>query len=148
MWVLIGVPLFLLAVFAWQVTGSLWHTDVVIRGAVAVARASLETDPAGSRVDFVVVDRIGQDTTVDGTLNVKVRDPDGGMWQTTRSVTAADFARLPGGGLLAGRLGYSVVVPSTDWLRAPRRGGSAMVTVSVQPAYGAAFSSVDEERFP
>jgi hypothetical protein len=147
-WALIGVPLFLLALFAWQVGASLWHTDVVVRGAVAVARASLETDPAGLRVDLVVVDRVGLDTTVDGMVNVKLRDPDGGVWQNARAVTAADFVQLPAGGLLAGRLGYSVVIPSADWLRSPRRGGSAMVTVSVQPTAGTPFSSVDEERFP
>jgi hypothetical protein len=147
-WVLIGVPLFLLALFAWQVTASMWHTDVVVRGAVAVARASLETDPAGLRIDLVVVDRVGLDTTVNGVLNVKVRDPDGGVWQSSRAVTQADFVQLPAGGLLAGRQGYSVVIPSTDWLRAPRRGGSAMVSVNVQPTDGSPFSSVDEERFP
>ena len=55
---------------------------------------------------------------------------------------------MPEGGLLAGRVGYSVVVPATDWLRAPRRGGSATVSINVQPADGTPFSTVAEERFP
>jgi hypothetical protein len=55
---------------------------------------------------------------------------------------------LPDGGLLAGRTGYSVVIPASDWLRAPRRGGSATVSVSIQPTDGTPFSTVAEERFP
>jgi hypothetical protein len=91
---------------------------------------------------------VGQETTVSGDLNVKLREPDGTVWQTTRSVTAADFRTLPEGGLLAGRTGYSVLIPASDWLRAPRRGGSATVSLGIQPTEGAAFSTVAEERFP
>ena len=60
----------------------------------------------------------------------------------------ADFVPLQTGGLLAGRIGYSVVIPASDWLRTPRRGGAASVTVIVQPTDGTAFSTVAEERFP
>jgi hypothetical protein len=147
-WVIIGVPILLLLLFVWQVGSSMLHTEIAIRDAVAVSRVSLEPDPLGSRIDFVLVDRVGNDTTVSGDLNIKLREPDGTLWQTSRRVTASDFGLLPGGGLLSGRLGYSVVIPPSDWLRAPRRGGSATVTVSVVPADGAPFSTVAEERFP
>jgi hypothetical protein len=147
-WVIIGVPLLLLAILAWQIGSSMLHTEIAIRDAVAVSRVSLEADPAGSRIDFVLVDRIGQDTTVNGDLNLKLREPDGTVWQINRKVSAADFVLLPGGGLLTGRLGYSIVIPPSDWLRAPRRGGSASISVSVVPAEGAPFSTVAEERFP
>jgi hypothetical protein len=147
-WVIIGVPVVLLLLFVWQVGSSILRTEIAIRDAVAVSRVSLEADPLGSRIDFVLVDRVGQDTTVSGDLNIKLREPDGTLWQTTRRVSASDFAVLPGGGLLSGRLGYSVVIPPSDWLRAPRRGGSASVSVSVVPADGAPFSTVAEERFP
>jgi hypothetical protein len=146
--VIIGVPVVLLLLFVWQVGSSILRTEIAIRDAVAVSRVSLEADPLGSRIDFVLVDRVGQDTTVSGDLNIKLREPDGTLWQTTRRVSASDFAVLPGGGLLSGRLGYSVVIPPSDWLRAPRRGGSATVSVSVVPADGAPFSTVAEERFP
>jgi hypothetical protein len=148
-WALIGLPLLLAATFAWQITSSAFHTDVVIREAVSVGRVSLEADPAGSRIDLVLVDRVGQQTTVDGTVSVKLREPDGRLWQSSRSVTAGDFQAVPEGGLLAGRVGYSVVIPSSDWARAPRRGGSATVTISVVPSGdGPTFSTVAEERFP
>src|SRR5919201_5214508 len=147
-WVIIGVPVLLALSLVWQIGSSMVHTEIAVRDAVAVSRVSREADPQGSRIDFVVVDRSGQETTLNGDLAVKLREPDGTVWQTTRSVTAADFGPLPDGGLLAGRVGYSVVVPATDWLRAPRRGGSATVSINVQPTDGTPFSTVAEERFP
>ena len=147
-WVIIGVPVLLALSLAWQIGSSLLRTEIAVRDAVAVSRVSLEADPFGSRIDFVVVDRSGQETTLNGDMTIKLREPDGTVWQTARSVTAADFGPLPEGGLLAGRVGYSVVVPATDWLRAPRRGGSATVSINVQPAEGTPFSTVAEERFP
>jgi hypothetical protein len=148
MWVIIGVPVLLGLVLVWQVVSNVLHTEIAVRSAVAISRVSLEADPMGSRIDLVVVDRIGQDTTVDGDMTIKLREPDGTVWQTTRGVTAANFVPIQGGGLLAGRMGYSVVIPSTDWMRAPRRGGSATVTVDVVPTEGATLSTVSEERFP
>jgi hypothetical protein len=147
-WVIFGVPLFLLAVFAWQVAASNLHTDVAARDAVGISRVSLEADPVGSRIDMVLVDRVGQQTTVSGDINIQLREPDGTVWQSTRSINPSDFVALPGGGLLAGRVGYSVVIPASDWLRAPRRGGAATVSVSVAPTDGTAFTTVAEERFP
>jgi hypothetical protein len=148
MWVIIGVPILLALVFAWQLATTLLHTDIAVRSAVAISRVSLEADPLGSRVDLVLVDRIGQDTTLNGAMTIKLREPDGTVWQTTRGVTPADFVPLQIGGLLAGRLGYSVTVPNSDWMRAPRRGGAATVSVDVTPAEGTTFSTVAEERFP
>ena len=147
-WVVIGLPVLLALSLVWQIGSSMLRTEIAVHDAVAVSRVSLEADPLGSRIDFVVVDRSGQETTLNGDLSIKLREPDGTVWQTARSVAAADFGPLPDGGLLAGRLGYSVVVPATDWLRAPRRGGSATVTINVQPADGTPFSTVAEERFP
>ena len=147
-WVIIGVPILLGLVFAWQIASNVLHTEIVVRSAVAISRVSLESDPAGSRVDLVLVDRVGNDTTFNGDMTIKVREPDGTVWQSSRGVTAAEFVKLPDGGLLAGRLGYAVIIPSTDWMRAPRRGGSATVTVEVVPTEGTAFSTVAEERFP
>jgi hypothetical protein len=145
---MIGVPILLLALFAWQVASPILRTESAVRDAVGFSRVSLEADPAGARIDFAVVDRVGQETTVNGEVNVKLREPDGTVWQTTRTVTATNFRMLPEGGLLAGRTGYSVVIPASDWLRAPRRGGSATVSVSIKPIDGAAFSTVTEERYP
>jgi hypothetical protein len=146
---MIGVPILLGALFAWQVGSSLIRTEVIVRTAVAVSRVTLEQDPAGARVDFVVVDRVGADTTMTGDLTVKVREPDGTVWRTTRAIAPGDFVTLPSGSLLRGRTGYSVLVPATDWARAPRRGGAASVTVSVQPADGSEqVASASEERFP
>ena len=147
-WVIIGVPAVLLLITLWQVGSGLLRTEIAVHDPVAVSRISLEPDPNGVRVDLVLVDRSGVDTTLAGDLHVRLREPDGAVWQTTRSVTADDFTRLPSGGLLAGRLGYSLVVPGSDWARAPRRGGAATVTVTVQPRDGTPFSSVADERFP
>jgi hypothetical protein len=147
-WVIIGVPVLLALTFAWQIGSSLFRTEIVAHDAVAVSRVSLEADASGSRIDFVVVDRGGQETTLTGDLQIKLREPDGAVWQTSRSVSGSDFRPLPDGGLLAGRLGYSVTVPATDWLRAPRRGGAATVSINVVPTDGTAFSTVAEERFP
>jgi hypothetical protein len=147
-WVIIGVPVLLGLLFAWQIVSTMLRTETIVRGAVAVSRVSLEADPLGARVDMVLVDRVGQDTTFNGALNVKLREPDGTVWQTTRLVTPADFVPLQTGGFLAGRVGYSVVVPATDWLRTPRHGGAATVSIAVTPSDGAAFSTVAEERFP
>jgi len=144
---MIGVPILLVAMFAWQIVSPMLRPEIAVRDAVGFSRVSLESDPAGSRIDFAVVDRVGQETTVSGDVNIKLREPDGTVWQATRTVTATDFRTLPDGGLLAGRTGYSVVIPASDWLRAPRRGGSATVTLSVQPTDGSPFSAVAEERF-
>jgi hypothetical protein len=138
----------LLSLFVWQIVSPLLRSEIATRDAVGFSRVSLEADPLGSRIDFAVVDRVGQETTVTGEVTIKLREPDGTVWQTTRSISAANFGSLPGGGLLAGRTGYSVVIPSSDWLRAPRRGGSATVSVTVQPTDRLAFSTVAEERFP
>jgi hypothetical protein len=145
---LIALPLLLAATFAWQVGSGLVHTDVAVRQPVAVGRSSLEADPAGTRLDLVVVDRVGQDTTVDGTILIRVREPDGAVWQTSRTTTADDFQRLPQTSLLGGRTGYSVVIPAVDWARQPRHGGATTVSISVQPTDGSSFSTVDEEQFP
>jgi hypothetical protein len=148
-WVIIGVPVLLGVFFLWQLLSPLLRTEIITRSPVAVSRVSLESDPQGSRVDFVIVDRSGSDTTVNGAVTVKVREPDGTLWQTTRGVSGGDFTALPMGSLLGGRTGYSVVVPAVDWARAPRRGGAATITVTVQPGDGAEpFSTVAEERFP
>lgn len=147
-WIMIGVPILLIALFAWQIIAPMMRSEIAVRDAVGFSRVSLEADPAGSRIDFAVVDRVGQETTVSGDVSVKLREPDGTVWQTTRAIGAADFGILPQGGLLAGRTGYSIVVPASDWLRAPRRGGSATVSVNIQPTDGVAFSTVAEERFP
>jgi hypothetical protein len=146
--VLFGVPALLFLVFAWQLFSGMVRTEIAVRDAVAVSRVTLEADQTGSRIDFVLVDRVGHDTTASGSLNVKLREPDGTVWQTTRSVSAADFTPIAEGSLLAGRTGYSVTIPASDWLRAPRRGGAATVTVSVSPNDGTPFSTVSEERFP
>jgi hypothetical protein len=146
--VIIGVPALLALTFVWQIGSNLLRSQITVRDAVSVGRVSLEADPLGSRIDFVLVDHAGQETTLTGDIAVKLREPDGTVWQTSKSVTPADFGPLPDGSLIAGRVGYSVMIPATDWLRAPRRGGSATVTVNIQPADGTPFSTVAEERFP
>src|SRR5205823_5402309 len=113
-WVIIGVPALLALLFVWQVGSNLVHTDLVVRSAVSISRVSLEADPLGSRIDLVLVDRVGQETTLTGTVAIQLREPNGTVWQTTRAVTPDDFVPLTTGGLLAGRVGYAVVIPATD----------------------------------
>lgn len=148
-YVLIGVPILLALTFAWQVFSSLYHTDIVVRQAVSIGQVTLESDPAGSRIDFVVVDRVGQETTFTGDVTVNLREPDGAVWHTTRTLSADDFQPIKAGGLLTGRPGYSVVIPAGDWARPPRRGGSATVSIDVNPSDGGApFSTVSSKPFP
>src|SRR5579859_6669738 len=143
-WVIIAIPILLLTVFAWQIIAPMLRSEIAVRDAVGFSRVSLEADPLGSRIDFAVVDRVGVETTVTGAVNIQLREPDGTVWQTMRNITADNFGILPDGGLLAGRTGYSVVIPASDWLRAPRRGGAATVSVSIQPTSGPLFSTVTE----
>ena len=148
-WLLIGIPLLLAAAVAWQLISSTLRTEVITREAVSVGRVSLEPVSDGVRIDLVLVDRVGQQTTADAMLQIKLREPDGALWQTSRAVSVQDFHPLADGGLLGGRLGYSIVVPARDWARPPRHGGAATVNVSVTPAGGSpSFSTVAEERFP
>ncbi len=147
-WAIVGVPIVLGLVFVWQFASNVLHTDTVVRSAVSISRVSLEPDPLGSRVDLVLVDRVGQETNFGGGLTLKVREPDGTVWQSTRSIAPADFVPIQAGGLLAGRVGYSVVIPTSDWQRSPRHGGSATVSVLVEPTDGPSFSTIAEERFP
>jgi hypothetical protein len=143
------VPLVLGLTLLWQVVSSLSHTDVGVHQAASVGQVSLEPDAAGARVDVVLVDRVGQEATLSGDLTFKVRDPDGAVWQTTRSVSAGDFRALPDGSLLAGRTGYSLIVPTSDWVRPPRRGGLATISVMVTPSNdGPSFSTQLQQRFP
>jgi hypothetical protein len=148
-YVLIGVPVLLGLLFLWQIGSGFLKTEIIVRNAVAVSRVSLEPDPVGSRVDMTFVDRQGGDTTFSGELTVKVREPDGAVWQTVRSISSGDFVTLPSTSLLGGRQGYSIPIPQGDWARPPRRGGAATVSVDAVPADGSTpFSSIDEERFP
>jgi hypothetical protein len=146
--VIIGVPVVLVLTLLWQMAGSLLRTEIVARDAVAISTVSLEADPLGSRIDFVLVDRTGHDASVNGDVTIALREPDGTIWQSTRHVTSGAFKTLTQPGLLQGRMGYSLTVPSTDWLRTPRRGGGATINVVVQPADGPPFSTVAEQRFP
>ena len=115
-WAIIAIPILLLTMFAWQVASPLLKTEIAVRDAIGFSRVSLEADPIGSRIDFAVVDRAGQETTVTGDVSIKLREPDGTVWQTTRPLNGASFASLPDGGLLSGRLGYSIVIPASDWV--------------------------------
>jgi hypothetical protein len=147
--VLVAVPLVLVASLAWQLASSMLHTDVVVRQAAGVGQVTLEADPAGTRINFVLVDRIGQDTTLTGSVDVRLRGPDGAVWTTTRNLSGSDFQPLPATSLMAGRAGYSVLVPAGDWVRQPRRGGLATVTISVNPSDGGTpFSADSQLRFP
>src|SRR5258708_22379286 len=65
-WVIIGVPILLVTLFAWQLVAPMLRTDVAVRDAVGFSRVSLEADPAGSRPALWAVDRVGQVTTVTG----------------------------------------------------------------------------------
>jgi hypothetical protein len=146
---LIAIPLVLAASLAWQVASSMLHTAVVVRQATGVGQAALEADAAGTRINFVLVDRVGEDTTLTGSLDVRLREPDGAVWTTSRNVSTADFQPLPAGSLMAGRTGYSVLVPAGDWVRQPRRGGLATLTISVNPSDdGTPFSIDSQQRFP
>jgi hypothetical protein len=149
LYVLIAVPLVLAVTFLWQVGSTVFHTEAVVRQAVAVGQVALEPDPSGTRVDFVLVDRYGQETTFTGNLNVSLREPDGAVWQTTRSLSPSDFQPLSDDSLLAGRTGYTVFVNARDWARPPRRGGLATVSITATPGDDSqAFSTQAQQRFP
>jgi hypothetical protein len=130
----IAIPLVLAATLIWQVASGMLHTEAAVRQAVAFGQVTLEPDPSGTRIDFVLVDRVGQETTFTGNLNVTLRDPDGAVWQTTRDVSPGDFQTLPTDSLLAGRNGYTLVVNARDWARPPRRGGLATISISATPS--------------
>jgi hypothetical protein len=149
-WVLIGVPSLLGLFFIWQIASGFVHTETVDHAPVGVSSIRLEPDPLGIRVDVVLVDRQGTETTGSGDLTIKLREPDGAVWQNTRALSPDDFQPLPASHLLASRIGYSVLVPGTDWMRAPRRGGSTSVSVTFQSHDdGAApITRQAEERFP
>ena len=149
MLVVIAIPLVLAATFVWQIASNVFHTEVVVRQAVAVGQVTLEPEPTGTRLDLVMVDRVGQETTFTGNLDVSLRDPDGAVWQTSRSVAASDFQPLPESSLMAGRDGYTLVVPARDWARPPRRGGLATVSITATPSDdGPQITSQSQQRFP
>jgi hypothetical protein len=148
-WVLIGAPALLGLMFIWQIASGFVHTETVDHAPAAISSVRLEPDPAGVRVDVVLVDRQGAETSAPGDLSIKLREPDGAVWQNTRALSPEDFAPLPAGHLGAGRLGYSLLVPANDWVRAPRRGGSASVSVTFQTRNDAPpITRQAEERFP
>lgn len=146
--VIIGLPVLLALTFVWQIGSSLLRTDTSAHDAVAVSSLTLKVDPLGSRIDLVLADRGGHDTTTSGDITIRLREPDGTVWQNTRHVATSDFTPLSSDGQAATRMGYTVIVPATDWLRAPRRGGQASVSVTVQPTSGGPFSGTAEQRFP
>ena len=148
-WVIIGVPVLLVLLFVWQLASPLLQSQIAVREPTEIGRVALEPDNAGSRVDVVLVDRSGQDVSANGALSLTLREPDGALWQTSRTLSAGDFAPLTSSGLLAGRLGYAVVVPTTDSARPPRHGGIATLTVTFTPAStGQRLSSVEQAPFP
>lgn len=148
-WVIVGVPVVLALTFVWQIGSGFLRADSATRDAVAISSLTLNADPRGSRIDMVLVDSSGRDTAPsEADLTVKLREPDGTLWQTTRHAAAKDFTALSADSPNGGRIGYSVVVPASDWVRAPRRGGQASVWVTVQPGSGPAFSSTAEQSFP
>jgi hypothetical protein len=145
----IAIPLVLAATFIWQLASGMFHTEQVVRQAVAVGQVTLESDPSGTRVEFVLVDRVGQEATFSGNINVTLRDPDGAVWQATRSVSPGDFQRLPDDSLLAGRTGYTLLVNARDWARPPRRGGLATISISTSPSdNGPSISTQSQQLFP
>jgi FlaG/FlaF family flagellin (archaellin) len=148
-YVLIAVPVLLAATFLWQIASNVFHTEDASHPAVGVSQVTLEPDPSGTRVDLVMVDRIGQETTFDGNLSVSLREPDGAVWQTSRTLSNGDFKALPDDSLMAGRTGYTFVVSSRDWARPPRRGGLATISVNATPSDGSpTFTSQSQQRFP
>jgi hypothetical protein len=115
-YLLIAIPLVMAATFLWQLSSGLVHTDTAARQAVAVGQVSLTPDPSGTRIDFVLVDRVGQETTFTGNVNVSLRDPDGAVWQATRSVSPGDSNR------------YRMTV---CWLAAPATHWSSMRAIGL-----------------
>src|SRR5919205_128837 len=63
-WVLIGVPSLLGLLFVWQIASGFVHTETVDHAPSAISSVRLEPDPAGVRVDVVLVDRQGAETAV------------------------------------------------------------------------------------
>jgi hypothetical protein len=133
---------------AWQIGSGLVQSQLGDLTAVGITRINLEPDTDGARVEVVIVDRLGRETTANGEMTVKVREPEGSVWQVTRSVSESDFHRLSADSLLNGRTGYTLLVPTIDWARPPRHGGAATISVSFQPTDGPPFQAVAEERFP
>src|SRR5262249_55400246 len=142
-------PLVLAVTFVWQIASNVFHTEVVVRQAVSVGQVTLEAEPTGTRLDLVMVDRVGQETTFSGNLDVSLRDPDGAVWQTSRNVAAWVSQPRPDDSLMAGRDVYTLVVPARDWARPPRRGGLATVSITATPSDdGPLVTSQTQQRFP
>jgi hypothetical protein len=147
-WVLVGVPVALLLLMVWQIGSGVIQSQVGDHSGVGISRINLEPDTDGARVEVVIVDRLGAETSANGEMTIKVREPEGAVWQVTRAVSDTEFHRLPADSLLSGRIGYTLLVPTIDWARPPRHGGAATVSVSFQPTEGPPFQAVAEERFP
>jgi hypothetical protein len=146
---MIGVPILLALLFIWQLVAPMLQSQIAGHEPAGIGRVAVEPDAAGSRIEVVLVDRTGQDVGADGALNVTLREPDGALWQTSRTLSASDFTPLSSGGLLDGRLGYSMVVPTTDWARPPRHGGTGTVNVTFTlSAGGQPLNAIEQTRFP
>ena len=117
---------------------------------VQVSRAVLEALPEGTGLAFVMRDETGADAVFTGNLVVSLREPDGAQFQTTRSVVPANFHVLPAGTLLAGRLGYTLVIPPNAWNVQPRRGRPALIELVITLADPTAptISYTGNESFP
>lgn len=111
-------------------------------------RVVLEPDPRGAAIALVLQNQAGGDTAMTGELAFQLQEPDGAIWRATRSVTPASFQVLPAPSLLAGRLGYRIVVPDAEWARLPRRGGQAQLIVTVRPVEAPAFSTTIAATYP
>jgi len=135
----------------------LYFFTQLIKGAVgpstqpqSVSRAVLEALPndRGTGLFFVLIDASGQDAAFRGSLSVSLREPDGAVYHTTRSVTPQDFRILPSGSLLEGRLGYEVDIPPSAWSTPPRRGNPALIVLGIAPVDGPPISYTGNEIFP
>lgn len=115
---------------------------------VAIGRTVLEPAASGSVLRLALLDRAGEDTRLNGELQVRVQAANGMEVQFTRPVTPFDFLVAPAGSALDGRLVYSLPIPADAWLRQPSPGEQADVYVIVRPANGEAFTTLATAKFP
>lgn len=123
------------------------NAAVILSTPTSVAQIALERAGEDASISLVLQDAAGRDAPLAGDLEIELQEPNGAVWRVSRAVAPTDFSSLPSG-VLAGRLGYRVVVPARDWVRPPRRGGLASVTVVATPRGGTSFTGSTSTAFP
>jgi hypothetical protein len=143
-----GLGTLLVLAVLWQFVAPMLLRPPQTTVPTAITVASLDHVDDATGISIVLGDQNARDIAIRGELVVELRTADGSQWRTVRNVTERDFAPLPSSSLFAGRLGYWLTVPNSDWARPPRRGALASVVVSATPQGRATISTSTPTVFP